>query len=86
MTYSHHLWDSLHLIQMQNDSRAKQMRALKSFFKNYKDGLAAFQTSLSNGIKKLHQDLDLPVFVNGQSLKAAKPQDVPQASFHVVYE
>jgi hypothetical protein len=43
------------------------MRALKSFFKNYKDGLNAYQTTLSNAVKKLTSDLELPVFAGGVS-------------------
>jgi hypothetical protein len=42
LSYGQDLWDSMHVIQLLNENRAKQMRALKSFFKNYKDVLGSF--------------------------------------------
>jgi len=43
LEYGADLWDSLHIIQMQSEIRSKQMRALKSFFRSYKDSLSNFQ-------------------------------------------
>ena len=69
LSYGEHLWDNLYLIQIQSENRAKQMRALKSFFKNYQEILATFQSQLGTSIKKLKQDLDLPFFKDGKIVK-----------------
>lgn len=63
------MWDNLHLIQMQSENRAKQMRAMKSFFKNYKEIISSFQLQLNNALKKLKQDLDMPCYKDGKIVK-----------------
>ena len=45
------------------------MRALKSFFKSYKDSLHYYQQSMSIAIKKLKQDFEIPVIKQGISSK-----------------
>ena len=69
LEYGQDLWDSLHVIQMQAENRGKQLRALKSFFKAYRDSLNYCQQSMQIAIKKLKSDLDLPVLKQGMKSK-----------------
>lgn len=67
MEYGEDLWDSLHVIQMQVDIRGKQLRAIKSFFKSYKNSLDFYNQSIDIALKKLGSDLELPTLKGGVS-------------------
>ena len=69
LEYGEDLWDSLHVIQMQVDIRGKQLRAIKSFFKSYKNSLDFYNQSIDIALKKLGQDLELPVLKGGVSVE-----------------
>lgn len=81
LQYGVDLWDSLHVIQMQADNRGKQLRALKSFFKSYRDSINYCQQSMQIAMKKLACDLDLPVLKQGMKSKDKDTEDTLSTAF-----